>query len=353
MSPPAAKRIIRKRYVPKGITTSTLLLPEPTNNTKESAQLSNSKAAQHTPPNEKNTPTLLSLGTTRSKTHQTLSNAKEDVSKKDPPQDMTEEELDEVDNEIEELLSGVKVKPKSKKQKEPVPSSGKRKASRVLFESPEPAQVTVVEPDEAPGARKINHLFKTVLSTTVRVDKVKDVLSNFIEKMTNTLAFLRAHVDDTMAILPKDPNSDFDHIVDKPSFPTVVFLLGQRYSFMESRGGFNDATRTTNGQTIKLSLVMGSTVEITHQFLDEVRHDTSSRGVNFWYKPYQEVDTTTRMVFLGAPNNANKEEAKDVIDRVLQPLEKHLLATDPQTYKPEIFDLPWPNFAVVSEQPAN
>ncbi len=96
---------------------------------------------------------------------------------------------------------------------------------------------------------------------------------------------------------------------------------------------------------------MGSTVPITHQLLDEVRHNTSNLGVSFWYKPHQEVDTTTRLVFLGAPNNANIDEAKEIIDKSLRPLEEHLLVTDPKTYPAEIFGLPWPSFAVVSEQP--
>ncbi len=63
------------------------------------------------------------------------------------------------------------------------------------------------------------------------------------------------------------------------------------------------------------------------------------------------MDTTTRLVFLGAPNNANKEEAKEIINNILQPLEQHLLSTDPTTYPEDVFGLPWPNFAVVSEQP--
>ena len=169
--------------------------------------------------------------------------------------------------------------------------------------------------------------------------------------MVDALAFLRAHVDPTIAILPKSPDFDNEHLVDKPSFPTVVYTLNQRYFNIETRSAFADTLKTQSGRTVRLSLILGSSVPITHQLLDEVRHDTSKLGVTFWYKPHQEVDTMTRLVFLGAPNNANKEEAKEIIDKVLCPLEQHLLATDPKTYPSEVFGLPWPNFAVVSEQP--
>jgi len=183
------------------------------------------------------------------------------------------------------------------------------------------------------------------------VDKVKDTLSNLIGKMVDMITFLCTHVDPTIAILSKSTAFDNDHIIDKPSFPTVVFLLNQRYFNFESRDAFMDALKTQNGCTVKLSLVLGSTMEITHQLLDEVRHNTMNLGVTFWYKPHQEVDTTTRLVFLGAPNNANKEEAKATIDTLLQPLKQHLVSTDPKTYPLEVFGLPWPNFAVVSKKP--
>ena len=254
-------------------------------------------------------------------------------------------------NELEPIPTAVKLRPKSTKTT--TPSSTKRKSTRVSvgFSPPEPRQVQLVEPEEVHATPKINHPHRTVLSATVRIDKVKDALSHFIGKMSDTLAFLRLHVDDTIAILPKSVEFDDEHIVDKLSFPTVVFRLNQRYFNVEARNAFSDASKSHNGRTVRLSLVMGSTVPITHQLLDEVRHDTSSLGVSFWYKPHQEVDTTTRLVFLGAPNNANKDEAKEIIDNMLRPLEEHLLATDPKTYPAEIFGLPWPDFAVVSEQP--
>lgn len=255
---------------------------------------------------------------------------------------------DEMDTE----MTPVQVLPKSLKTKKAT-SSTKRKSSRgsVGFSPPEPTRVQLVEPVDVPPTPKLDHPYKTVLSTSVRLDKVKDPLSHFIDKMVASLAFLRTHVDSTIAILPKSPDFDNDHIFDKPSFPTVVFTLNQRYFNVETRGAFADTLKTQSGRTVRLSLILGSTVAITPQLLDEVRHDTSTLGVTFWYKPHQEVDTTTRLVFLGAPNNANKDEAKAIIEKILQPLEQHLLATDPKSYPSEVFGLPWPNFAVVSEQP--
>jgi hypothetical protein len=179
LSPPATKRSSgSKRNTPTDNTPSTTLLLASIKGKKKQEPFKPMEAKQPTLL-EGTVPSLLSLGATRSKKSQT--DATQSLTKKDPPQGMTEEEFDAVDNEIEGLLASVKVKPKSK-QKEPTQSSGKRKASRVLFDSPEPAQVTVVEPEEAPVAPKIVHPFKTVLTATVRVERVKDILSNFVEK---------------------------------------------------------------------------------------------------------------------------------------------------------------------------
>lgn len=50
-----------------------------------------------------------------------------------------------------------------------------------------------------------------------------------------------------MAILPKSADFDNEHIVDKLSFPTVVFLLNQRYFNVETNGAFMDTLRSHNG----------------------------------------------------------------------------------------------------------
>jgi hypothetical protein len=184
----------------------------------------------------------------------------------------------------------------------------------------------VVEPEEPPPLpKKVDHPFRTVVTATVRVDKVRDTLTNFIDKLTKTIDFLRSQVDDTIAIVPKSKDDDFDHIIDKASFPRVVFKLNQHYFCIETRGAFTDASKTQMGRTIKLSMVLGSSVEIDHQLMEEIRYDIQEMQVNFWYKPHQEVDTVTRIVFLGAPNNANKAEVAEIISATLQPLEKYLV----------------------------
>ena len=278
----------------------------------------------------------------------------------DPPAERTTDTAVELDDDASEddyepPLSNIKLRPKSNKQNSSK-SSGKksRKSTRqsVDFEATPTMVNLVVEPEEAPpAAKKINHPFRTVVTATVRVDKVKDTLSNFIDKLTKTITFLRTQVDDTIAIVPKSKDDDYDHIIDKPSFPRVVFKLNQRYFNIETKGAFTDATKTQTGRTIKLSLVLGSTVEIDHQLLEEIRYDIQEMQVNFWYKPHQEVDTVSRLVFLGAPNNANKVEVAEIITSTLKPLEKHLVDTDPTVYPPDVFSKPWPKFAIVSEQP--
>jgi hypothetical protein len=53
-----------------------------------------------------------------------------------------------------------------------------------------------------------------------------------------------------------------------------------------------DTLKSHNRRTVKLSLVLGSTVQVTPQ-LQEVCHDTTNLGVMLWYKPHQEVEKTT------------------------------------------------------------
>ena len=112
------------------------------------------------------------------------------------------------------------------------------------------------DPAPLPKPTKIDHPFRTVLQTTVRVEKTKDVLKDLTGKLMDALAFLRVHVDPTAAFLPKCKEFTDDHIVDTASFPTVVFTLNQRYFQFESRGAFNSAEKSFNGRSIKLSLVL-------------------------------------------------------------------------------------------------
>ena len=277
----------------------------------------------------------------------------------DPPDERIMDiatERDDVasEDDYEPPLSNIKLRPKSKHTSNKSSAKKSRKTTRqsVEFEATPTMVNLVVEPEEAPPLpTKVDHPFRTVVTATVRVDKVKDTLTNFIDKLTKTITFLRTQVDDTIAIVPKSKDDDYDHIIDKVSFPRVVFKLNQRYSNIKTRGAFTVATKTQTGRTIKLSLVLGSTVEIDHQLLEEIRYDIQEMQVNFWYKPHQEVDTVSRLVFLGAPNNANKLEAAEIIISTLQPLEKHLIDTGPTVYSPEVFNRPWPKFAIVSEQP--
>ena len=277
---------------------------------------------------------------------------REDPPAKGKPSDSTDDKDSDEDDEYVPPLSNIKLRPKSKLTPAKSSLNKPRKQTRQTVASTGTKVNLVVEPEEAPPLPvKIKHPFRTVVTATVRLDKVKDTLTNFVNKLMGTISFLWAQVDDTIAIVPKSKDEDFDHIIDKASFPRVVYKLNQRYFNIETRGAFTDASKTQSGRTVKLSLVLGSTVVIDHQLLEEIRYDTQELNVTFWYKPHQEVDTVSRIVFLGAPNNANKNEIAEIINDTLQPLEKHLVDTDPSIYKPEIFNQPWPKFAIVSEQP--
>ncbi len=171
-------------------------------------------------------------------------------------QDISEEEEDEPP------LSALKVREKRK------PSTPKAGVTKSATKSVKPTKkasfsldapgVNMVIPNNPtpPKLTKIDHPFCTVLQTTVRVEKTKDVLKDFTGKLLDALAFLRVHVDPTTAFLPKCKEFTDDHIVDTASFPTVVFVLNQRYFQLESRGAFNSAEKSFNGRSIKLLLVL-------------------------------------------------------------------------------------------------
>jgi hypothetical protein len=222
-----------------------------------------SEAEDKSPPLPSSRPTLALLGKTRAKSSTapsplTSSEGAKAISgkKADPPTTPTPvlTDFDTSDNsDMETELPTVKVFPKSSKSTKSATSVKRKSAKRlsVGFSPPDPKHVQLVEPEDVPPTPRVDHPYKTVLTATVRIKKVKDALSHFITKMTDTLAFLRTHVDPTMAILPKSADFNNEHIVDKLSFPTVVFLLNQRYFNVETKGAFMDTLRSHNGRTVK------------------------------------------------------------------------------------------------------
>lgn len=103
-------------------------------------------------------------------------------------------------------------------------------------------------------------------------------------------------------------------------------------------------------KTIRVSATLGMN-EDPKEIFDAVRGDLMRFHVSMTYKPYQALDTVNRLLFLGAPQDANKHEAEETIYRILSELEVRRRTYDPDGFPPEIHGgvLPW--FAIVSEQP--
>lgn len=79
--------------------------------------------------------------------------------------------------------------------------------------------------------------------------------------------------------------------------------------------------------------------------------DLMGIGATYDVKLEQALDTCSKIVFLGAPQNINKAYAKQVMDLLLQPLEKELMADDSMTYPEDVHGSPWPSYSLVIEQP--
>jgi len=88
------------------------------------------------------------------------------------------------------------------------------------------------------------------------------------------------------------------------------------------------------------------------EFLPAMRVDLMDLGITIVSKVVQALETLAQIVFLGCPNNINKLYAKEVMDMLLQALEKELMELDSFTYPPNIHGCPWPAFSLVSEQPS-
>ncbi len=109
-------------------------------------------------------------------------------------------------------------------------------------------------------------------------------------------------------------------------------------------------TKTESGRWIKFSALMGFTID-PRDFLPAMKVDLIELGASISIKGVQSMDTCANIVFLGAPQNINKEYAKEVMDLHLRPMETRLVELDPATYPPEIHSLPWPEYSMVSDQP--
>jgi hypothetical protein len=75
-------------------------------------------------------------------------------------------------------------------------------------------------------------------------------------------------------------------------------------------------------------------------------------GCSLFYKKCQEVDTISRLILIGAPNQIEEEIIYRTMDKELQCLEYKLLLTNKEYKIPKSQLSKWIKFAVVQKFPA-
>ena len=96
---------------------------------------------------------------------------------------------------------------------------------------------------------------------------------------------------------------------------------------------------------------MGFNVE-GESCIEKAANDLKTFGAQFRIKPVQQMKTDSTMAFFGVPNDADPIAVKDLIDDVLQPLEKKLMKDDPDnflTYRHDRTD--WVEYSMTKAMP--
>lgn len=195
----------------------------------------------------------------------------------------------------------------------------------------------------------ITHLHHAIVVIICRVD-AEDSFNNFLDSIAEALAFLRKYVDPQAAFLSK-PNSppEYGPITSRETCPEVQFVLNRHYIDNKNPYAFANGTPKTT-KSIRVSATLGLNQDPKPIF-DAVRGDLMKYNISITYKPFQALDTVNRIVFLGAPQNANKHEAEETIYNILSALEQRRRTLDPDGFPMEEHSGDLPRFAIVSEQP--
>lgn len=165
-------------------------------------------------------------------------------------------------------------------------------------------------------------------------------------KLLSMLSFIQKWIDPDAAFAPKQKDSTEPYISGKDSYPEVIFILSQTYFHFNSTMWYNKSM--ANGKMVRLSAVIGLNKDPT--LIETAKADLNQLGIILMTKPFQEVDTSLRLIFLGAPNAISKQYAKSVMLKILEETEKEIAAEDPDyvsTFQP--YQLP--DFAVICMQP--
>lgn len=200
-----------------------------------------------------------------------------------------------------------------------------------------------------PPAPVLTHDFHSVVVLIVRVD-AENSFDNFLDSMADTISFIQRYVDTTAAFLPK-PGSpkEFGPISSRETCPEVQFVMIRHYLDSKNPYAFSNGKPKTT-KAIRVSAILG-TNEDPAQMFDAISGDLMRFNVSMTYKPFQALDTENRLVFLGAPQNANKHETEETIYRICSDVEARRRNLDPDGFPAHIHSGDFPRFAVVSEQP--
>ena len=162
------------------------------------------------------------------------------------------------------------------------------------------------------------------------------------------LAFIQQFGDPTAAFIPKQGSDRLIPMYDEPSFPLEQFTSAMH--FFVYQNAYSLFPNRQDNRMVRLSTNMGFSVDPT-SFLHVMKIDLMSIGATYEIKLEQALDTCSRIVFLGAPQNMSKAYAKQVMDQFLRPLETELMVDDPITYPVAVHGGPWPSYSLVIEQP--
>jgi hypothetical protein len=105
------------------------------------------------------------------------------------------------------------------------------------------------------------------------------------------------------------------------------------------------------GRVIKGMAIMGF-MENPQKCLEDSAGDLRMMGCAIFYKKYQELDTVTSQILIGAPNTTKEDIIKQTMDDELKAIEKKLLLTDKNYKQAREQSKNWIRYAVVKDFPA-
>lgn len=231
---------------------------------------------------------------------------------------------------------------------------GKGKKRNVLFSPDEPeVRILGTEPQKTPQPTKdtptviIERKHRMVFEISIKIGPNVQLVQNELRsKLLAMLAFIQKWIDPVAAFAPKQQGSKEPYICGKDSYPEVIFILSQTYFYFNSQTWYNKSQ--ASGKMVRLSAVIAMNKDPS--LIESAKADLNQLGIIITAKAFQEVDTNSRLIFLGAPNSISKQYAKFVITKILEQTETDLSVEDPD-YSLSVPLNNWPDFAIVCMQP--